>query len=343
MFSIQGVVMRKIVFIGVGDTGIKMVNNLKQVLDEKNAQFVGISTDKMILENVSLDDVFFVEIPGIDRIKAYDIYSEISQIFEKLDPIIENARLIFITAAFGGQTGTWGTVALAEKIRESFEIPVISLVFIPFKVDRIARMLAYLGLSKLSEISPSILPIDLEQMLHIMPEKDIEDVFEWIDDRIINIIRDLFLILEKSKTAPVSFESLLTQKYLTIGLIQLDEYTADALKKSLANINKCFFFSPPHFEDSSIFASILRSSSVTDSECKEVISILSQALSAKELHTVLKTERKLPYELEIILLASIMENEFQDIIERFEQEAHQYFKEMNISLSEFGITSELLP
>lgn len=334
--------MSKIVLVGIGDTGIKFNDRLKR-LNIPDFYHICISTDEIILDNITADEKHFLSIPGLDRIKAFDVYNEMNEVYLDIEGTLAQARLVLVLSAFGGQTGTWGTVSLVESIKRKLKVPVISVVFLPFRVERIARMIAYFGLSKLSKLSSTIIPIDLERMLLLMPEEDIEDVFAWIDEKLMNIIIDLLKILKKTKAAPVSIEKILSSKYLTIGFLQMEEYTEDELVYHIGKLKDQFLFQiPGDIKFSEMFASIIRSPRLLDNEYDNIINILRHEMPVHDLHLYSKVDKSITTDVEITLLSVIPETIFTDLLIKFEQEAIDYFKEMNISILDFGITEELL-
>jgi len=109
---------------------------------------------------------------------------------EKLRPHIEGADLVFITAGMGGGTGTGVAPVVAEIAKETGAI-VISMVSTPFLTERARSAKAEKGIRELKKVSQTVIILDNQRLLDIVPHLPIEQAFLVMDQIIAETIKGI--------------------------------------------------------------------------------------------------------------------------------------------------------
>jgi cell division protein FtsZ len=184
----------KIMVIGTGGAGCNSINRLAKA-GIRGAEMAAINTDKMHLGMIS-DSVKKVLIgASITRGLGAGGYPEIGQKCAEasrsyLEKLLEDADLVFLTAGMGGGTGTGSAPVIADVAKSKGSI-VISIVTYPFALERARLEKADDGLSSLKEKSDTIIVIDNNRLVQIVPNLPIDQAFAVADEIIARAVRGI--------------------------------------------------------------------------------------------------------------------------------------------------------
>ncbi len=172
----------KIKVIGVGGGGGNAVSNMfRQGITD--VSFVVCNTDEQALRKSPVptkvlmgDGLGAGGIPERGREAAEKSIGKIQEL------LIDDTRMVFITAGMGGGTGTGASPVIARALRE-LGILTVGIVTIPFAFERRPKILRALeGVAALSECVDALLVINNERLHDIYPDLSLSNAFAKADD-----------------------------------------------------------------------------------------------------------------------------------------------------------------
>ncbi len=179
--------------IGCGGAGCNSVNRFVQ-LGAGDISTVVVNTDKMHLDRVKAKYKFLL---GEGITKGYgtggnpEVAERAALLQDKeLKELVGHYDLSFITVGLGGGTGTGAAPYLARLARESGST-VVSLVTMPFKVEKGRQKVALAGLEKLRQVSDSVVVLDNNRLIKIVPKLPVEQAFAVMDQLITEVVRNV--------------------------------------------------------------------------------------------------------------------------------------------------------
>lgn len=183
----------KIVIVGCGGAGGNTINRLHNI-GVKGAETIAINTDKQALDLVEADKKLLVG-KTITRGLGAGGYPEVAercaeQARNKLEEMLRDADLVFITAGMGGGTGT-GTAPVVADIAKKHGAIVIGMVSTPFNVERARIIKGDQGLQKLRSRSDSVIVLDNNRLLTYVPNLPIEQAFSVMDQLIAETVKGI--------------------------------------------------------------------------------------------------------------------------------------------------------
>jgi cell division protein FtsZ len=114
---------------------------------------------------------------------AYEFAGEIEQLVGQYD-------IVFITAGMGGGTGT-GTAPVVAELARKHGAVTVSLVTIPFDIEKNRLKTAFRGVAKLRERAHSTIILDNNRLLQIVPKLPVEQAFMVMDQLIVEVVRGI--------------------------------------------------------------------------------------------------------------------------------------------------------
>lgn len=174
--------------IGVGGGGGNAVTRMITTGDKlRNVEFIAVNTDVQDLNFVQAHKKFYIGRaltkglgagmnPEIGKQAAEENRSEIAE-------ALEGADIVFLTAGFGGGTGTGATPVIAEIAREK-GILTVAIITKPFTFEGVQRAnIAQEGISRLRDKVDSLVVIPNDRIFNII-DKDtsITKAFSFIDE-----------------------------------------------------------------------------------------------------------------------------------------------------------------
>lgn len=184
----------KIMVIGTGGGGCNSVNRLAR-MGIKGADMVAINTDRLHLTTISESVKKVLIGASITRGLGAGGYPEIGQKAadvsrDALEKILLNADLIFLTAGMGGGTGSGSAPVIAEIAKKQGAI-VISIVTYPFALERARLEKADVALENLKNQSDTIIVIDNNRLVQLVPNLPIDQAFNVADEVIARAVRGI--------------------------------------------------------------------------------------------------------------------------------------------------------
>lgn len=180
--------------VGVGGAGCNSTNRLAKA-GIKGADLVAINTDKMHLMMMSDSIKKLLIGASLTRGLGAGGYPELGakcadasrEAFERL---FEKCDMAFLTCGMGGGTGTGASPILAEVAKAKGAI-VISIVTYPFALERARLAKADQGIESLKAQSDTLIVIDNNRLVQIVPNLPIDQAFNVADEIIARAVRGI--------------------------------------------------------------------------------------------------------------------------------------------------------
>jgi cell division protein FtsZ len=153
-----------------------------------------INTDAVHLDSIRADRKMLIG-GGVTRGMGAggrpEIGGRCAEIAEQdLRNVIGDADLTFITAGLGGGTGT-GVAPVVADLAQAAGSVVIALATTPFKAERGRMMNARLGIQRLRTSSDSLIILDNDRLLDLVPNLPVEQAFAVMDHLIGEVIKGI--------------------------------------------------------------------------------------------------------------------------------------------------------
>lgn len=204
----------RIIVVGVGGAGNNTVSRLAR-MGIKGAELIAVNTDRQHLGLVS-DDVRKILIgPSVTRGLGAGGYPEVgAKAAEVSRPVLEevlsDADLVFITAGMGGGTGTGASPVIADIARQQGAI-VIAMVTYPFALERARLKKADDGIQKLRQVADTVIIIDNNRLVQLVPNLPIDQAFAVADEVIARAVKGI--------TETITIPSLINLDYADVRAI----------------------------------------------------------------------------------------------------------------------------
>lgn len=184
----------RIMVIGSGGAGCNSINRLARA-GTKGAELVAINTDRMHLTTISESAKKLLIGASITRGLGAGGYPEVGAKSadvsrDALDKLLNRADLVFLTAGMGGGTGTGSAPIIAEVARKQGAI-VIAIVTYPFALERARLEKADSGLEALKAQADTIIVIDNNRLVQLVPNLPIDQAFNVADEIIARAVRGI--------------------------------------------------------------------------------------------------------------------------------------------------------
>ena len=179
--------------IGVGGGGNNMVGWLYQK-GVKGGEIIACNTDQQHLGMIDADRKILMgkELTrglgcgGFPEKGAESAKESIHEIKDSL----KDADMVFVCAGMGGGTGTGSAPIVANVAKEAGAI-VIGTVTMPFKVERARVDKAEFGLSRLREVSDTVIVIDNNRLVQIAGNLPVMQAFAVANELIATMIKGI--------------------------------------------------------------------------------------------------------------------------------------------------------
>ena len=173
--------------VGVGGAGGKIVSRMMEGDRMRGVEFIAVNTDAQDLDRVSAHKKVYIGRaltkglgagmnPEIGKQAAEENRSEIGE-------ILDGADVVFVTAGFGGGTGTLGSSVVAEIAKEK-GILTVAMVTKPFTFEGAQRAsIAQDGLHRIKDKVDSLIVIPNDRIFSLIDkETSIIKAFGFVDD-----------------------------------------------------------------------------------------------------------------------------------------------------------------
>ena len=198
----------KIVTIGVGGGGNNTVNRLLKV-GVKGTDLVALNTDvthfKIIDDRIKKILIGKSITRGLGAGGAPDIGAKAAEVDrQQLEEVLYGAQLVFLCAGMGGGTGTGAMPVVAQIAKEQGAI-VVSMVTYPFDLERVRKVKAEEGIQKLRKFSDSVIILDNNRLVKLVPNLPMNEAFAVADDILAKAIGGLVWTITQPSLINIDF------------------------------------------------------------------------------------------------------------------------------------------
>jgi len=240
----------KIMVIGAGGAGCNAVNRLAG-MGISGAQLVAINTDKQHLAIIN-DEITKILIgKSVTRGLGAGGYPEIGAKAAEvsraaLEEVLEGVDMLFISSGMGGGTGTGAAPIVAQIAKEQGAI-VIAMVTYPFALERARMIKAEEGLEALRQVTDTVIVIDNNRLVQLVPNLPIQDAFKVADEVIARTVRGITETITQPSLINLDYadvRSIMSNKGLSViavgeskGVDRVNEVVEDALNNTLLDVD----------------------------------------------------------------------------------------------------------
>lgn len=240
----------KIVVVGTGGAGCNCVNRIAK-MGIRGAQLVACNTDKQHLSIIS-DEITKVLIgKQVTRGLGAGGYPEIGAKAaeaskDALMEVLRNVDMVFISAGMGGGTGTGSAPIIAKLAKEQGAI-VIAMVTYPFILERSRIEKAEEGLNALAEVADTVVVLDNNRLVQLVPNLPIQDAFAVADEVIARAVAGITETITQPSLINLDFadvRSIMTNHGLSMIAVgenksvnKVEEAVADTLNNTLLDVD----------------------------------------------------------------------------------------------------------
>ncbi len=231
----------RIVVVGCGGAGNNTVKRL-MTIGVQGAECIAINTDRQHLAVTTAHRKLLIG-EKITRGLGAGGYPHVGQAAaeesaQQLSELLRDADLVFIAAGMGGGTGT-GSAPIVAEIAKRNDAIVVGVVTMPFTLERARIDKAKAGLSRLQEFADTVVVIDNQKLMELVPDLPLEEAFGVADE--------VLAAMTKGITETITMPSLINLDYADVrsiicnggvALVGLGEATGgeraeDAIKNAL--------------------------------------------------------------------------------------------------------------
>src|SRR3989338_5859081 len=240
----------KIIAIGVGGAGCNAVNRMA-TMGISGAQLCAVNTDKMHLSIIS-DEITKVLIgKAVTRGLGAGGYPEIGAKAaevskEALEEVLKDSDMVFISAGMGGGTGTGAAPVIAEIAKKNGAITIAAVTY-PFALERARVVKAEEGIQNLAKICDTVIVLDNNRLVALVPNLPIQDAFRVADEVIARAIRGITETITQPSLINLDFadvRSIMSGKGLSMIAVgenksvnKVDEAVQDTLNNTLLDVD----------------------------------------------------------------------------------------------------------
>ena len=183
----------RVLVIGCGGAGGNSVHRLHRI-GIHGARTVVVNTDAVHLDSIQADRKILIG-GGVTRGMGAggrpDVGERCAELAEQeLRNQIGDSDLTFITVGLGGGTGTGIAPFLAELAQAAGSV-VIALATTPFRAERGRVNNARAGIQRLQSCSDSLIVLDNNRLLDLVPNLPVEQAFAVMDHSISEVVKGI--------------------------------------------------------------------------------------------------------------------------------------------------------
>ncbi|MGC8538623.1 MAG: cell division protein FtsZ [Candidatus Micrarchaeia archaeon] len=198
----------KIVTVGVGGAGCNTVNRLMKV-GVKGTELVAVNTDaqhfKLLDDRIKKILIGKSITRGLGAGGAPEIGAKAAEVDRHaLEEVLAGAQLVFLCAGMGGGTGTGASPVVAQIAKEQGAI-VVAMVTYPFDLERVRKVKAEEGIQALRKQTDSVIILDNNRLVKIVPNLPMPDAFAMADDILAKAIGGLVWTITQPSLINIDF------------------------------------------------------------------------------------------------------------------------------------------
>lgn len=172
--------------LGVGDAGVIALEELRAKMPSEEIEFLGVNTGRGNLRrNIPMlyywGPLLYNGTPSIPLACGTSDSLELRQwtthLVDQISSWLDGADLFIIVVGLGGRTGTGIAPLFAERAKDFFGIPTMTVAFIPFSFEgEKHRSIALRGLEVLKKHSDCVYSISGDKIAQSLPSPEAEQI-----------------------------------------------------------------------------------------------------------------------------------------------------------------------
>lgn len=240
----------KIIVMGCGGAGNNTLNRMAR-LGVAGAELIAVNTDRQHLTLIH-DSVKKLLIGqsvtrGLGAGGYPDVGAKAAEVSRAtLSQALDGADMVFLTAGMGGGTGTGVAPIVADIAKEQGAI-VIGMVTYPFRLERARLTKADEGIQKLRKVADTVIIIDNNRLVELVPNLPIEQAFSVADEVIGRAVKGITETITTPSLINLDYadvRSIMTQGGVSVisvgeakGHQRVEEVVEDTMRNSLLDID----------------------------------------------------------------------------------------------------------
>jgi len=242
----------RIMVIGTGGAGCNTVNRISN-MGVSGAQLVAVNTDKQHLSIINDELTKILIGKTVTRGLGAGGYPEIGRKAAEvsknaLEEVLRDVDMLFVSAGMGGGTGTGSAPVIAETAKNQGAI-VISMVTYPFALEKARLLKAEKGLEELTDVSDTVIVIDNNRLVQLVPNLPIQDAFKVADEVTARTVRGITETITQPSLINLDFadvKSIMSNQKLSVIAVgessgsrsnKVEEVVEETLKNSLLDVD----------------------------------------------------------------------------------------------------------
>jgi cell division protein FtsZ len=198
----------KIVTAGFGGAGCNIVNRLTKV-GVKGTDFVAVNTDslhfKIIDDRIKKILIGRTLTRGLGAGGDPTVGAKAAEVDKPLlEAVFNNTQLVFLCCGMGGGTGT-GSITVAAQVAKEQGAIVVAFVTYPFNLERVRKVKAEEGIQKLRKYCDSVIILDNNRLVKLVPNLPINDAFALADEVLAKAIGGLVWTITQPSLINIDF------------------------------------------------------------------------------------------------------------------------------------------
>ncbi len=240
----------RIAVVGVGGGGNNTVNRLS-MMDIRGARLFAFNTDAKHLNTLNSNINRLVLGEQITHGLGAGGFPEIGERAatlsrDKIDTLLKDINLLFLTAGMGGGTGTGATPIVADIAKKNGAI-TIGIVTLPFSLEKVRLEVARAGVEKLKGNVDTLIVIDNQKLVSLYPNLQIEKAFALADEITARAVRGITETITQPSLITLDFADVRTimasggLAMISVGTCQgtdrINAVVKDTLSNKLLDVN----------------------------------------------------------------------------------------------------------
>ena len=240
----------KILVMGIGGAGNNTVNRMARV-GVAGAELIAVNTDKQHLSIVHDSIKKLLIGQSVTRGLGAGGYPEVGTKAAEvsraaLSKVMEGTDMLFLTAGMGGGTGTGASPVVADIAKEQGAI-VIAMVTYPFRMERARLIKADDGIDRLRKVADTVVIIDNNRLVELVPNLPIEQAFSVADEVISRAVKGITETITTPSLINLDYadvRSIMTAGGVSVisvgesrGHTKVQDVVEDTLKNSLLDVD----------------------------------------------------------------------------------------------------------
>ena len=196
-----------IAVIGVGGAGNNTVSRLMET-GIVGAECIAINTDSIHLGASKANKKVLI---GEKLTKGLGVGGDpklgraaIEESKKRVEELLSDVNIAFITAGLGGGTGTGAAPIIAEIARRKGAITV-GVVTTPFRIEKGRMEYAAAALTEMRRQCDTVVVIDNNKLMHLVPQLPINEAFRIADQVLVNMIKGIVETISASSLINLDF------------------------------------------------------------------------------------------------------------------------------------------